>query len=111
MSNITKLYKISNSRTKKSINIEDKLYEKLKYLMEHVYDTTISDLINICIEDYIDKNKPKYYEKPKGETVTYRSIMIRKDNLKWLKQTHKKTGISVTRLLNAAIKDFFDNIE
>ena len=34
--------------------------------------------------------------------------MIRKDNLKWLQDIHKKTGISVTRLLNDSVKEFLD---
>jgi len=32
--------------------------------------------------------------------------MIRKDNLSNLTQMYKKTGISVTRLLNGAVKEF-----
>jgi len=109
MNNVYKLYKITNERVKKSINIEDSLYEELKCLVTNVYDATISDVINICLENYIDKNKPSYYEKPKGETVTYRSIMIRKDNLNWLRATQKKTGISLTRLLNDAVKEFLED--
>ena len=108
MSKASRLYKIDNKATKKSINIEDTLYKKLKNLSENIYDATISELINVAIEDYIDKNKPAYYEKPKKETVTYRSIMIRQDNLKGLQAIHKKTGISVTRLLNGAVKDFLE---
>ncbi len=33
--------------------------------------------------------------------------MIRKENLDNLQKLHKKTGISVTRLLNSAVKEFF----
>ena len=108
MSKSDKLYKITNKAIKKSVNIEDTLYNKLKKLMETTYDATVSDIVNVCIEDYMEKNKPLYYEKPKNETVTYRSIMIRKDNLKWLQDVHKKTGISVTRLLNGAVKEFLE---
>lgn len=109
MGNVDKLYLINNKTIPKSINIEDKLYERLKKLLDTKYDATVSEIINICIEDYIDENNPKYYDKPKNETVTYRSIMMRKDNINALQKMHKRTGISVTRLLNASIKEFIDN--
>ena len=110
MSNIDKLYELENKRIKKSINIEIELYNKLKNLMETKYDATISDLINVAIEDYIDKNSPSFYGKPKGEFVTYRSVMIRKNNFKELKKMSENTGISVTRLINGAIKELLERI-
>ena len=45
------------------------------------------------------------------ETVTYRSIMLRENNIDWLNKANKKTEITVTRLINAAIKDFLDNLK
>ena len=95
MSVIDRLYSINNRAVKKSINI----------------DATISELINVAIEEYAEKNHPTYYEKPDRETVTYRSIMLREDNIDWLSKANKKTGITVTRLINAAIKDFLDALK
>jgi hypothetical protein len=106
VSAIDKLYPINNKTIKKTINIEDSLYNELMKFTLQNYDATFSEIINVCIEDYIERNTPSFYEKPKGETVTYRSIMIRKDNLSNLTQMYKKTGISVTRLLNGAVKEF-----
>lgn len=51
MNNVYKLYKITNERVKKFINIEDSLYEELKCLVTNVYDATISDVINVCLEN------------------------------------------------------------
>ena len=110
MGNINKLYKLENKGIKKSINIEVELYNKLKNLMETKYDATISDLINVAIEDYIDKNAPSFYGKPKNEFVTYRSVMIRKNNLKEIKKMSDMTGISVTRLINGAIKELLESL-
>lgn len=110
MSAIDRLYDINNRATKKSINIDDSLYKKLINLTQNKFDATISELINVCIEEYAEKNHPAYYEKPDCETVTYRSIMLREDNIDWLNKTNKKTGITVTRLINAAIKDFLENL-
>ena len=111
MSAINRLYAINNKTIKKSINIDDSLYKRLMKFTKKNYDATFSEIINICIEEYIDESKPSFYEKPKLETVTYRSIMIRKENLTNLQMLHKKTGISVTRLLNCAVKEFLDKYD
>lgn len=111
MSAVDRLYSINNRTTKKSINIDDSLYNKLIKLTQNKFDATVSDIINVCIEEYAEKNCPSYYEKPAHETVTYRSVMLRDNNITWLNRTNKKTGITVTRLLNAAIKDFLDSLK
>ena len=110
MSAINRLYAINNKTVKKTVNIEDKLYNQLMKFTKK-YDATFSQVINVCIEEYIERNNPSFYEKPKLETVTYRSIMIRKENLKDLQKMYKKTGISVTRLLNCAVKEFLDKYD
>ena len=104
-----KLYKKDNTTISKSINIDDSLYEKIKQSIAKKYDANISDIINVALEEYIERNKPQFYAKPKMETVTYRNLMLRKNNIKKLREYHQKTGISVTRLLNGAIKEFFEN--
>ncbi len=109
MSAIDRLYKKDNSTVQKSINLEDKLYTELKQLVENEYDATISDVINACIEDLISSGNIKYYAKPEGEITIYRSIMIRKENVKALNKITKETGISLTRLVNIAMKEFLDN--
>lgn len=111
MSAIDRLYSSTNKTIKKSINIDDSLYKKLMKFTKKNYDATFSEVINVCIEEYIYENKPYFYEKPENETVTYRSIMIRKENLSNLQKFHKKTGISVTRLLNCAVKEFLDKYD
>lgn len=111
MSAIDRLYSSTNKTIKKSINIDDSLYKKLMRFTKKNYDATFSEVINVCIEEYVYENKPYFYEKPENETVTYRSIMIRKENLSNLQKLHKKTGISVTRLLNCAVKEFLEKYD
>lgn len=43
-----------------------------------------------------------------GEIVLYRSIMLRRYNIEALEKIKSKTGISITRLVNLAIKSFID---
>ena len=111
MNSINKLYSINNKTVKKTVNIDDTLYKKLMKFTKNNYDASFSQVVNVCIEEYIEKNEPSFYEKPKVETVTYRSIMIRKENLDSLQRMHKRTGITVTRLLNCAIKEFLDKYD
>ena len=56
MSAINRLYNINNRTTKKSVNIDDSLYKKLIYFTQNKFDATVSDLINVAIEDYSAKN-------------------------------------------------------
>lgn len=90
-------------------DIDDSLYEKIKLATEKDYDAKLSDIINVAIEEYIERDNPTYYAKPDRETVTYRNLMLRKKNIKKLNEYHQKTGISFTRLVNGAIKEFFEN--
>ena len=105
-----RLYSIDNKRIQKTIDIEDSLYNRLIELTKNKYDATISEIINICIENYIIKDNPSFYLKPTFETVTYRTIILRKNNIEALETIRANTGISFTRLLNASIKDFLDNL-
>lgn len=102
-----KLYKKDNKTIPKSINIDDSLYEMIRNVIEKEYDAKLSDIINVAMEEYIERNKPTYYAKPKTESVTYRNLMLRKNNIKKFNEYHQKTGISFTRLVNGAIKEFF----
>ncbi len=111
MSAIDRLYSIDNKTIKKTVNIDDSLYKRLMKFVNKNYDASFSEIVNVCIEEYIEANAPSFYEKPKLETVTYRSIMIRKQNLNNLQKMYKKTGITVTRLLNCAIKEFLEEYD
>lgn len=104
-----KLYKKDNKTVSKSINIDDSLYEKIRLATEKSYDAKLSDIINVAMEEYIERNQPTYYPKDSKETVTYRNLMLRKNNIKKFNEYHQKTGISFTRLVNGAIKEFFEN--
>lgn len=104
-----KLYKYSNPLITKTINIDDDIYDKLKELSEKVYDATISEIINVAIEEYIARNDVTFYGKGERETVTYRAIRLRKSNINKLNEYSRKSGISFTRLVNGAAKEFLDN--
>lgn len=108
MSAIDRLYSINNKTVKKSINIDDSLYKRLMRYTKKNYDATISDMINVCIEDLLSTGSVKYYAKPEDEITIYRSVMIRKENVETLNKITQETGISLTRLVNIAMKEFLD---
>ena len=108
MSAIDILYSINNKTVKKSINIDDSLYKRLMRYTKKNYDATISDMINVCIEDLLSTGSVKYYAKPEDEITIYRSVMIRKENAEALNKITQETGISLTRLVNIAMKEFLD---
>lgn len=104
-----KLYLKENITISRAINIDDSLYEELKKLSLEKYSANISEIINVAIEEYIERNKPNFYGKKKNETVTYRNLALRKNNIQKLEEYSENTGISFTRLINSAIKEFLDN--
>lgn len=53
MSAIDRLYSINNKTVKKSINIDDSLYKKLMKFTKKNYDATFSEVMNVCIEEYV----------------------------------------------------------
>ena len=108
MSAIDRLYSINNKTVKKSINIDDSLYKRLMRYTKKNYDATISDMINVCIEDLLSTGSVKYYAKPEDEITICGSVMIRKENAEALNKITQETGISLTRLVNIAMKEFLD---
>lgn len=108
MSNVEKLYKKENYRIRKTINIEEGLYSRLKDVVENDYDTNFSKIINVCIEKLLEQKEIKYYHKPVGEKLAIRTFMIRKENKEGLEKIRHKRGIPVSRLINIAIKEFLD---
>lgn len=53
-------YKVQQKE--KTVNIEDKLYNQLMKFTKKNYDATFSQVINVCIEEYIERNNPSFYE-------------------------------------------------
>ena len=47
----------NNVTISKPVNVDDSLYEKIKQLSLEKYSSTISEIINIAVEEYIERNK------------------------------------------------------
>ena len=84
--------------------IDEKLYLELERLSKEVYEASISKLINVAIEDLIEKEKIEVYEN-KNRTCVTRSILIRESLLKGLSELKIKYGLSISMLVNIAVKN------
>lgn len=108
MEPIQRLYKKDKIVTR-SLHIDEDLYAKLQYLCDNVYDTSISKIINICVETELqNKEKLKFYKKPYKTDSIYRSVLFRKEFYDELIKIREDRGISFSRLVNGSIKDFID---
>lgn len=111
MEPIQRLYKKDKIVTR-SLHIDEDLYSKLQYLCDNVFDTSVSKMINICIETLLqNKNNIKFYKKPYKTDSIYRSIIFRKEFYDELIKIRDKKGISFSRLVNGSIKEFLDKYE
>lgn len=93
---------------KKTIEIENDLYDKLNELSEKVYHTSTNQLINGCIEELIKTKNIKLYEKPKGEIPVQHSLLIRESLFGGLEEMREKYNLSIYKLVNIAIKNALD---
>lgn len=111
MKAIDRLYKKDESIIR-SVHIDQDLYEKVQYLSKNTFDASASHIINVCIENELLKNKDiKFYKKPDNTDSIYRSIVLRKSFYNELLKMKNKTGISFSRLVNACIKDFLEDLK
>ena len=89
----------------KTIEIESGLYDEIEFLCENVYDTSVSKIVNACIDELIETEDVKLYPKESNELFTKHSIILRKSSLNNLEKLKDKYGISVYKLIHIAIKN------
>ena len=96
---------------KKTIEIDNSLYEKLEELSKNVYQTSTNQLINACIEELIETKNIKIYEKPEGELSIQHSLQIRESLFNSLEEMRERYNLSIYKLVNIAIKNALDELE
>jgi len=95
---------------KKTIEIDNTLYEKLNELSATVYQTSTNQLINACIEGLLISKDIKVYEKSKGELSIQHSLLIRESLFSGLEEMREKYNISIYKLVNIAIKNAIEEL-
>ena len=94
-----KIYK-KEKLISRTFYIDEKLYLELERLSKEVYEASISKLMNVAIE----KEKIEVYEN-RNRTCVTRSILIRESLLKGLSELKIKYGLSISMLVNIAVKN------
>jgi len=89
---------------KKSVEIEGNLYDKLKKIANEELDASVNKIIDACIDDFEIAEKVVIYRKRKDEINVARSIIIRESIYKKLEDMREKYGISISKLVNIAIR-------
>lgn len=89
---------------KKSVEIEGKLYDRLKEISNKEIDASVNKIIDACIDDFEIGDKVIIYKKDKNEINVGRSIIVRESIYKKLEEMREKYGISISKLINISIR-------
>lgn len=89
---------------KKSAEIEGSLYDRLKEIAGKELDASINKIIDACVDDLKLEDKVIIYQKEKNEINVARSIIVRESVYKKLEDLREKYGISISKIINIAIK-------
>lgn len=90
---------------RKTIEIDNNLYEQLKQLSDNEISASVNQLINACIEELIKKENLKMYVKPKDEISIKHSLLIRESFVEELDKLKDKYDISIYKLVNMSISN------
>ena len=96
---------------KKSAEIEGKLYDRLKEITENELDASVNKIIDACVDDLKLEDKVVIYKKDKNEINVARSIIVRESVYKKLEDLREKYGISISKIINIAIKIGLENYD
>ena len=93
---------------KKTMVIENDLYEKLNELARDVYQTSTNQLINASIEEIIRTKDIKVYSNNAG---VQHSLLIRESLFNELEKMSQEYQIPIDKLVNVSIKNAIEEIE
>ena len=96
---------------KKTIEIDNSLYEELNRLSKTVYQTSTNQLINACIEELIKTRNVKLYERKEGELSIQHSLLIRESLFNGLEELRDKYNLSIYKLVNISIKNALEEVK
>ena len=95
---------VKENWVKKSAEIEGNLYDRLKDISEKEIEASVNKIIDACINDLQLQEKIIIYKKEDNEINVARSVIIRESMYKKLEDMREKYGISISKLINIAIR-------
>lgn len=90
---------------KKTIELDEDLYEKINELSKTVYQTSTNQLINACIEELLKTKNIKLYERETDKMPVQHSLLIRESLFYGLEELREKYNLSIYKLVNIAMKN------
>lgn len=92
------------AKYRKNYDIDEKLYSQLSEYTK-VYNASIADLLNACIEHLIETEDIRVHKKSGEELYISHTFYVREENIKGLEKLKDKYGISIYRLVNMSIRN------
>lgn len=89
----------------RTYEIDVSLYEKLEYLVNEVYDTSINKMVNACLDKLLKTKNVNLYSRPKNEISIARSFGLRESLYQGLSDLRIEYNTSFNRLINIAIRN------
>lgn len=91
--------------TKKTIEIDSDIYDKITELSENKYDASASKLINAAIEELIKTEEIKIYERKVGSIQIKHSLYVRESIITGLDKLKEKYQLSIYKLVDIALRN------
>lgn len=104
-------FELKEKTIRKTIEIEDELYEKLKDLSQNVYDTSVNKMINAAIEELIKYENIQLYKKESKSLAVKHSLLIKTSLADGLDKLKEKYELSIYKLVNMAIRNAINQLE
>ena len=96
---------------RKTIKIDDKLYEKLQMLSDRVFVASVNQLINASIEKLVISENITNYKKGKDDVSIKHTLQIRESLIIGLERLKAKYNISICKLVNMSIHNAIQELE
>lgn len=90
---------------RKTVEIDNDLYDKLSDILKGKYNTSVNMLINASIEELIKTENINLYAKEDKYSTMKRSLLIKESFSNGLNKLKEKYNISISKLINMAIKN------
>lgn len=90
---------------RKTVEIDNDLYDKLSEILKGKYNTSVNMLINESIEELIKTENINLYAKEDKYSTMKRSLLIKESFSNGLNKLKEKYNISISKLINMAIKN------
>lgn len=90
---------------RKTVEIDNDLYDKLSEILKGKYNTSVNMLINASIEELIKTENINLYAKEDKYSTMKRSLLIKESFSNGLNKLKEKYNISISKLINMVIKN------